>query len=262
MIIRLPHLFLPTLAVMVLGCSGIRGGDSGWWYEDPDNPRRGGSEYFDPDFFLVHTYAAYEDDLLHDFAMESGNPASSLPPVMMFLFAENRFFATGNEDYACEWIGQMNVEGVDLMDDDHLWLGYAISLDLLETNCYEMDPYVWGESTPTTMLERAFLGIGYGPMSSQFANVIRPLVAETDSEWESEWSPYVFSMYLGLWEDESGGLVSTELNYAFSYEMEDGALTYDQNEEFVPLRLGENGHPPEGLLTGYAFYDLEPEQLL
>jgi len=155
----------------------------------------------------------------------------------------------------------MNVEGLDHFDSDDLWLGYAISLDFLETDCFDMDPWVWGESTPTTMLEQTFLGVGFGPMSPEFESVIRPQVSSSGFFWDSDWAPYVFSMTLGLYDQETGELEGTEIDYAFAYKMSDGALTYDYVGDPMPVRLANYEGAPEGLLAGYRYYDEEPSAL-
>ncbi len=248
--------FASTLALLALGCTGS-GEDTGWWDVDPNDPLNDDVP-FEPDVVMAYAYASYDGDILDEFMLEPGNAASILPPVLMFVFADNRYFATWNEDYACEWVGQITVEGVDDLGDPSLWLGYAVSLKLLETDCYDMDPWVWGETTPTTVLERTFLGLGYGPLSTSFESELKALVEAGGDDWETQWAPYLFSMHVGLWDDAEGGLVGHELAFAMSYEMEDGALTSAIDDEPVPIPLSEGGQPPYGLMVGFSWYDLDP----
>ena len=194
--------------------------------------------------------------------LEPGNAASTLPPVMMFVFADNRYFSTWNEDYACEWVGQITVEGVDTMNDPSLWLGYAISLQMLETDCYDMDPWVWGEPTPTTMMEQGFFGLGYGPSSAAMKDSLQDLIELSGDDWATNWAPYIFSMYVGLWDDATSQLAAHEVAFTMSYKMEDGALTSTLDEEPEPVPLSDGGQPPHGLLIGYSWFDLEPSALL
>jgi hypothetical protein len=178
------------------------------------------------------------------------------------LFADNRYFVTGNEDYACEWVGEMTIQGIDNMGDESMWLGYAISLSLLETTCYDMDPWVWGETTPTTAMESAFLGVGYGPLSPGLASSLKSLINLSGDSWEQNWEPYLFAMHLGVWNPSEGRLVPQEVGFALSYEMADGALTSALDETPVPIPLDSGGTPPEGLLIAYPWTELDPASFL
>lgn len=251
--------FIPLLGVLALGCTG-GGGDTGWWIDDPDSGAEEG-DFFEPDAFFVETYAAYGGDRLEEFILDPNDPASALPPVMMITFAENRYFSTGNDAYTCSWFGMINVEGIDMLDDPDLWVGYAISLDFLETTCDNMDPWVWGDRNPTQVLETAFLGIGFRPMSLTFERVIKEQVAGATSRWEQDWKPYVFTMVMGIWDEGSGRLMGTEVDYAFTYQMIDGALSYDYQGDPMPLKLEDHEGLPQGLVAGYPYYDMEPGAL-
>lgn len=253
---------LPVMGLLSLGCSGLGSTGTGYWYGDPEDPYQG-QDYFQPDTVLAYAYAAYHGDRLEDFMLEQGNAASALPPVLMLYFADHRYFVTGNPDYVCEWVGEMAIEGLDdLGEGSELWLGYAIRLKMLETDCYDMDPWVWGEPTPTTMLETAFLGVGFGPISTRLASVLKPLVAESDDAWERDWAPYTFGMHLGFWDAEAGDLIGQEIGFVQSYEMVDGALLRAQDGSAVPVALDPAGGPPEGLYLGLAFAELDPEAFL
>ncbi len=253
--------FLPVFGFFILGCLG-GGVDTGWWIEDPpDTGPPNDDGYFEPDVFFVETYAAFGGDRLDEFVLDPNDPASTLPPVMMLTFADNRYFASYNEDYTCTWFGVMNVEGIDMLEDPDLWLGFAISLDFLETDCDNLDPWVWGDYSPTPVLESTFLGIGFRPMSSSFESVIKSQVAGSGLQWERDWAPYVYTMVLGIWDEETGQLSGSELNYAFSYQMSDGALTYDVQGNPIPRTLQDGEGPPEGLLASFPYYDEEPNAL-
>lgn len=255
-----PYGLLIALAGFAVGCVGSSASDTGYWDVDPNDPLLDGVP-FEPDVLMVYAYASYDGDILDEFMLEPGNAASTLPPVMMFLFADHRYFSTWNQDYACEWVGQVTVEGVDDMGSPELWLGYAVSLKLLETDCYDMDPWVWGETTPSSVMESAFLGLGYGPLSSGFETELRALAEVQGQDWDRDWAPYTFSMHVGLWDDDQGGLVPHEVAFAQSYEMVDGALSSALNDNPVLLPLTGDPEPPEGLIIGFSWRELEPSVL-
>ncbi len=250
--IRTWPLLLPAALV---ACSGS-GSDTGWWDVDPADPGHEGVP-FEPDVVMVYAYASYDGDILDEFMLEPGNPASTLPPVVIFLFADNRFFSTWNEDYTCEWVGQITVEGVDDMGRSDLWLSYAISLKMLENTCYDMDPWVWGETTPSSVLESKFLGLGYGPISTAFESELRALVDAAGDDYATNWAPYVYATHLGIQDDFSGTLVPHEVAFTFSYEMADGALTSALDDQPIPIPLTE-GTPPQGLMIGSGWSLLDP----
>jgi len=253
-----PLWFLPVLGLLALGCTGGPG-DTGYWPEDDTGDS---GEYFTPGAFFVETYAAYDGERLDEFILDPNDPASALPPVMMLTLAEDRYFTSGgNDSYTCSWFGVMNVEGLDSLDDPSLWAGYAISLDFLETDCTNMDPWVWGERTPTSMLESAFLGIGYRPMSPGFESVIKAQVDDSGLRWAQDWEPFVFTMVMGLWDEDSGKLIGSEVDYAFSYEMSQGALSYGLSGDPIPQRLSDSTGLPEGLIAGYPYFDMAPSGL-
>ncbi len=258
---RLPlHLaLLPVLGVLALGCTGgpgDTGQDSGDWTSS-------GEHYFEPVGFFVETYAAYDGERLDEFTLDPNDPASTLPPVMMITFAEARYFgdSANRENYSCSWFGVMNVEGLDTLDDPELWAGYAISLTFLETDCDDMDPWEWGERTPTTMLESAFLGVGYREMSSDFEAVIKDQVAESGLRWAQDWEPYVFTMVMGLWDAAEGRLLGSEVDYGFSFKMTNGALSFDLGGDPIPLPLAESEGLPQGLVAAYPYFDMAPSAL-
>ncbi len=259
-VMRAPlHLYsLSVLGALALGCSGGSGDTGEWWPTDSGQT----GDYFEPTLFWVETYAAFDGERLDQFILDPNDPASALPPVMMLTLAEDRFWETGNEAYTCSWFGVMNVEGWDLLDDPELWAGYAISLSFLETDCTNLDPWVWGERSPTSMLERSFLGVGYRPMSADFEAVIKNQVSDNGLRWAQDWEPYVFTMVMGLWDEDGGKLIGTEVDYAFAYKMVDGALSYDLSGNPIPMPLSEaEGALPQGLVAGYPYFQLDPVEL-
>jgi hypothetical protein len=253
--------FTAFLGLLVLGCTGGTD-DTGWWVEPVDDTGpRSTSEYFEPVGFFVEVYASYQGDRLEQFILDPNDPASALPPVMFITLAEGRYFSTWDDAYTCSWFGEVIVQGINLLDDPEMWVGFAIGLKFLDSDCNNMDPWVWGSSSPTTVLESASLGIGFRPMSTAFEGGIRHQVVTSGMQWERDWEPYVFTMAVGIWDEETGRLDGTEVDYAFSYKMEDGALAYDFAGNPIPLGLEAFDGLPQGLLAGYPYYNLELSRL-
>lgn len=238
-------------------------------------------EAFEATVMFVNVRAAYDGSGLSGYSGldSSGAAFTQETPWVEIQFVTDDYFDTGDDRYACTWLGNVvPADGTYLPTDfdlDNLWLGFEVKFELVvaedgtpQTDCYDFDPEVWGEDSPTTIVEATTWGVGYAPLSSEFATTLETAVTDAGLDWDADWAPYAFAFYLGF-PDENGAMSVGEIGYTFGYELDETLnFVYDDEGEGVLRDMGLEGTmdelPPNtylgaGSLYGYYTYGITGE---
>lgn len=187
--------------------------------------------------------------------IDEDGAAQEVTPYVEMTFAEEDYFDTGDERYTCTWYGYVVENSLDNLGVDP-WIGWDVSFLFIDTDCENFDEEIWGEGTPTTLLESAQFGIGFGEMDSDLTDSFKAAVEDAGYDWEADYEPYLFGMYLAPYDDEVGGLAGGQVNIAYAYELdEDGMLTYDGDDNLIAYDItGTDEMPSPAFVYGPAWF--------
>lgn len=230
-------------------------------------------EYFEATVMFVSLRTGYDQAGLSGYTGvdSSGAAFNQETPWVEVQLVTDDYFDAYDDRYACTWLGNVvPASGSNYVLDDFgvadLWAGYAVKLELVvaedgtpQTDCYDFDPTVWGEDSPTTIIEATEFGVGFGPMSGEFAGTLQTAVEGAALDWDLDWAPYVFSYYLGFADLTSGEVSVGEIGFGFAYELDEQmGFVYDEAGESITRELGPDGTvdelPPYSFVSGGSLY--------
>jgi len=228
----------PIFLLALVGCSDDPVGDSGLSQTDDTGST---AEPFEPVVFLVEeTWAASDGADLAAFAWADGAVEDS---TVTFTFLTEDWFLAQEPAEACSWVGVTTVLAKDTRDQETLWAGFEIGLELVETDCVGFDP--------TEQLESAPMWTGYGPLE-ELEGLAKPWFEDHGEDW-ADWQPHAFAQSLALWIDDATKVVKTSV--VLGYALEDGLLGDDPS----PLTIDDG--LPAGALHGLGMLVFEIEKL-
>ena len=257
---------LPLLAAgFALGltaCGSDDGGtdDTGWTDTDTDTDSDTATDTdtdTDTDADYFDTYAvfwgwetAFDGSDLVSWYYEG----TEVPPVVDITFAEEDYFVGYDERYACHWYGVIVPNGLDDLEmGDNLWIGWDVSFQFLETDCDDFDPELWGDDTPTAVIEDYPFGIGWGAASAEMEADLKG-AGVSEADWAVDWEPYVYSGYIAYLDTSIGGLYGIEVDIAFSYETSEAMEPeVDADGYLIAKELPADGSAPTGFNRTLSF---------
>ena len=216
------------------------------------------SDYFIPVLWQVHEVKfRWQSGAFTDYRLESDG--SSMASTLTIRFFTQDYLETGAAHARCDWTTELVVRQENIRDDPSLWLGVDLSPATQGTDCNNFDPEEWEGGDPREHLENTVLWFGIGPMQSLGA-VLESLYEASDQDWQEEGEPYAFSLYFGVWSEESWGLWPTETNYAIAYETDsDGAIQYDSDGTAKLVQVEEQ--MPDGVIRALPYHSQTMDQL-
>jgi len=194
----------------------------------------------------LELWAGWDGEDLVSYRIDS--TGEERPPSIEILFANSNFLSTGNlTEGACTWTGELTIiDETDMgMQGDFLWVGFELALSLIETDCADFDPAVWGDDTPTAVYESNSLMIGFGPLGN-LENIL-----SSDEDWMETGKPYYFASYWGPQVATTSGEGAIEGAYGLAYEM-NAQNTIELNEDGTPQQVEIEDEMPEGVVRMVA----------
>lgn len=177
------------------------------------------------------------------------------PAYFEFTFAEEEYFDGYDDRYTCSWWGSPSPNGLsDLSLGDNIWVGWDMSLQVIDTDCTSFDPELWGDETPTSVIESMDFGYGFGPTSDDFKGEI---VDNWGVDWTTDWEPYVFSGFVAWWSDKDDALFGSETNYSWNFQVDDAwelvTETGDDGYDYLVYEPAPT-EAPRGYVRSNAFW--------
>lgn len=223
---------------------------------DTDSDTDTDTEVFEDYAVFMNFRLAVADDALSAYNYEDENgDLQEVTPYVEMTIAEEAYFDAYDDKYTCTWYGYVVENGLDDLQAD-VWIGWDVSFLLIDTDCENFDPEIWGEETPTTKIEEVQFGIGFGELGGDFKTSVQSAFEDAGYDWENEYAPYVIGMYLAAYDPDSGALAGGQANIAYAYEMEDdGALISDADGNLIPYDISTATEMPQpSFVFGPAFY--------
>ena len=230
-------------------------------------------EYFEATVMFVSLRTGYDQSGLSGYTGVDSNGAaySQDTPWVEVQLVTDDYFDAYDDRYACTWVANVvPAGGGSFVADDFgvsdLWIGYGVNFELFvsedgtpQTDCYDFDPEVWGEDSPTAVLESTEFGVGFAPMSAEFATTLQGAVEGANLDWDADWAPYVFSYYLGFADIDTGEVGVGEVGFGFAYELDEQmGFIYDEAGDAITRELGPDGTvdelPPYSFVSGGSLY--------
>ena len=214
--------------------------------------------YFVPVIWQVsEVMFLWDSGAFQDFHYEAGgSPASSF---MTLRFMTQDYLETGSSTERCDWTTELDLREETTRGDPSIWTGMQIEPSTIETDCTDFDPEIWEGGNPIEHLESASLWMGLGP-SQALGAVVETLYEQTGQNWPTDGEPYVFSLFFGLWDGASLGLMPSEVNYAVAYDTNvDGAIRYD-SEGNALLEEVDDGMPT-GVIRAFPYHSSPMSEL-
>ena len=254
---------LRGLLIGLLGCSPepILLADSGQSIPEDsgvDDTADPGPSYFEPVLFSVQEIMyRWDQGAFVDFRLEAGGtPQTSFMTIRFF---SQEYLETGADGARCDWTTALVLREENTRGDPSVWTGMQLEPSTLETDCQGFDPETWEQGNPGEHMETASLWFGLGPLQSLGA-VVQSLYDETGQSWEQDGEPYLFSVYFGLWDAESLGLIPEEVNYAVAYQADqDGVIQYDSSGTALMVEVGDQ--LPEGVVRSLPYHSPTIDEL-
>lgn len=230
-------------------------------------------EYFEATVMFVSLRTGYDQSGLSGYTGVDSNGAaySQDTPWVEVQLVTDDYFDAYDDRYACTWVANVvPAGGGSFVADDFgvsdLWIGYGVNFELFvsedgtpQTDCYDFDPEVWGEDSPTAVLESTEFGVGFAPMSAEFQTTLQGAVEGANLDWDLDWAPYVFSYYLGFADIDTGEVGVGEVGFGFAYELDEQmGFIYDEAGDAITRELGPDGTvdelPPYSFVSGGSLY--------
>ncbi len=200
---------------------------------DPDTEPEPEPEFFEPFLATVSLESGV-------FTGELGSTfygTDEYPPYVVVDLFEEAYLDSGDDRYACSWVGWVDALDVDDLGlGDGIWIGWEVQLTLADTDCTDLDPEVYGSEDATAWLEDTRLGLGFAPLSDDFAAEL----AAGLQGWETDYAPYAFSGLVGVEDDSTGELIGLETNLALSFALDEDHQWIVDGEYLVPQPVVED----------------------
>ncbi len=253
-----------AMSLTACGDDTTTSADTGW--ADADADADTDADYFDSYVMGISPVFGYHGGEMTEYYYSG----SESPPFVRITFYEEDYFTGYDDRYTCEWVGEILPNSLnDLALGDGIWIGWDVSFQSFGpdyTSCDNFDPEVWGDSSPTTVIETAELGLGYGPMSSEWAAEVSGAYMDyygwSQTEYMDEYGKYFYSLYIATYVESAGGLVG--------FEAGSTALTYLTDDAYE-IVFGDDGYSsfvevgdgmPEGVSTSSNWYLFYAEEFL
>ncbi len=212
----------------------------------------GGDDFFQPAAVVViESWLGTDGQTLTTATQPDG---ALLTPRLRLLFVTSEYFIDGSEAEQCQWWGELVDFAPETPETESVWLQGSAALSLLSTDCADLDPAVWSEDTPTTVMESLALTVGIGPLGN-LSETLPDYYDNQGQDFDAD-EPYLLSAYLGL------GLGSMEeYGYGMLYQTDEGGtLMTDTDGNLIPLERGES--LAAGVFYAVPFLILLPDSLL
>ncbi len=246
----LPLLLLGGVLVFGAGCGGSPE-DSGDTASGDSGDSGETASFFEPVVFLFEeSWAASDGSTLEAFSWSDGSVDG---PTISITFLTEEWFVNNDPSESCTWQGTTTVLEESLRDQDTLWAGFELSLELLETDCTGFQEDTWEGGDPTARLHTAEMWTGYGPLE-EFEALARPWFVDHGENWE-DWEDYTFAQSFALQINDSSKVVKTGL--VLAYALEDGVLQDAGGVSPLPV----DDELPTGALHGLGIQAFEVEKL-
>ncbi|MEL6342901.1 MAG: hypothetical protein AAFV53_07190 [Myxococcota bacterium] len=257
------------LSASLFACTSSSGGDSGFpvpgGNDDPDDPSRDSSLYFQPEligFEMVSGWDEYRDSLI-DYSFNG----SVYEPQLRVILANRSYLDPRDTGFqepenVCELVTSLNVQPADLDVElieptagevaAPLRGSYVGSLTVFGYDggaCQDFDPAVWDNGEPKFAFDGMRIGVGLGEMTDFL-----------ESQWQTqtlmEYGRYMLASYFAFNQlDENGDLefVARDRTTSLVWQLDPDAELI-VTTDVAPLGQDINEPWLYAYLSGYAWY--------
>lgn len=130
---------------------------------EPSDDVDTGTQTVDPDLVTVSVELGWDEGALvavHPYATTAEGAA--VEPTLRLHFTRSDLSSTGG----CDWVGVLTTQGSDTLSLEEVWTGWEASLTTQSTNCSGFDEAMWGDTTPSALLEGRRVGLGLGALAA------------------------------------------------------------------------------------------------
>jgi hypothetical protein len=213
---------------------------------DPDTP-----DPFSPIELLPTIWAGFDGEALTGFSSDGG----LVEPSVDIRLLTKAYFNFPSDAEQCRWSGVLTPTEPSDLGFTKLWYQHIIQLSLVETDCEGLDPAIWGESTPTTVLQTTPITMAIArPQGLQF---LLPVLYESlGKNWKEDGEPYIFSVYWML----PGSVELEEWGYGMSFAVDEQGALLEEHGAPVPQVLVDE--LPAGILYIIPYRSLSIDSLI